>query len=72
MSIILQVRGFLSSTLEPLMRVDLQLMKRALKLLTWSILIPLWLTAARSAAGAGIHKRCIDNFIEKKCKISGE
>ena len=48
--------GFLGRLLGPLLKARLPLMKNVIKPLAKSILIPLGLTAAASAADAGIHK----------------
>ena len=47
---------FLGRLLGPLLKARLPLMKNVIKPLAKSILIPLGLTAAASAADAGIHK----------------
>ena len=47
--------GFLGRLLGPLLRTGLPLMKRVIKPLARSVLISLGLTAAASAADAGIH-----------------
>ena len=49
--------GFLDRLLGPLLRTGLPLMKRVIKPLAKSVLLPLDLTAAASAADAGIHKK---------------
>ena len=49
--------GFLSRLLGPLLKTGLPFMKNAIKPLTPSVLIPLGLTAAVSAADAGIYKK---------------
>ena len=49
--------GFLGRLLGPLLKSGLPLMKSVIKPLAKSILIPLGLTAAASAADAGIHKK---------------
>ena len=49
--------GFLGRLLDPFLRTGLPLMKSAIKPLAKSVLIPLGLTAAASAADAGIHKK---------------
>ena len=54
---IIQSRVFLSKLLGPLLKTGLPLIKNVIKLLAKSVLIPLWLTAAASAADAGIHKK---------------
>ena len=48
--------GFLGRLLGPLLKAGLPLIKNALKPLAKSVLIPLGLTAAASAANAAIHK----------------
>ena len=50
-----QSGGFLGRHLEPLLKIDLPLMKNVLKSLVKSVLIPLGLTAA--AADVAIHKK---------------
>ena len=54
---IIQPGGFLSRLLGLLLRTGLLLIKNVIKPLAKSLLIPLGLTAAASAAGAGIHKK---------------
>ena len=49
--------GFLSRLLGPLLKTGLPLMKNVIKPLAKSVLIPLGITAAASAADAGIHKK---------------
>ena len=49
--------GFLGRLLGPLLKARLALMKNVIKPLAKSVLIPLGLTAAASAADAGIHKK---------------
>ena len=51
-----QSGGFLGTLLGPLLKTRLPLIKSVIKPLAKSILIPLGLTAARSAANAGILK----------------
>ena len=51
--------GFLSRRLGPLLKTGLPFMKNAIKPLTPSVLIPLGLTAAASAADAGIYKNIL-------------
>ena len=53
----IQWRGFLSRLLGPLLKTGLPLIKHVIKPLAKSVLIPLGLTAAASAADAGIHKK---------------
>ena len=50
---------FLGRILGPLLKTGLALMRNAVKPLAKSILIPLGLTAAASAADAGIHKKIL-------------
>ena len=54
-----QSGGFLDRLLGPLLKTGLPLMKNVMKTLAKSILIPLGLTAATSAADAGIHKKIL-------------
>ena len=56
---IIQSGGFLGKLLGPLLKTGLPLIKNLIKSLTKSVLIPLGLTAAASAADAGIHKKNI-------------
>ena len=49
--------GFRGRPLGPLLRTGLPLMKSVIKPLAKSVLVPLGLTAAASAADAGIHKK---------------
>ena len=52
--------GFLGRLLGPLLKTGLPLMKIVIKPLVKSVLIPLGLTAAASAADAGINKKYQD------------
>ena len=54
-----QSGGFLGRLLSPLLKTGLPLMKSVVKPLAKSVLIPLGLTAAASAADAGIHKKIL-------------
>ena len=54
---IIQSGGFLGKLLGPLLKTGLPLIKNVIKPLAKSVLIPLGLTAAASAADAGIHKK---------------
>ena len=54
-----QLRGFLGRLLGPLLKTRLPLIKSAITPLAKSVLTPLGLTAAASAADAGIHKKNI-------------
>ena len=57
LSKIIQSRGFLGRLLGPLLKTGLSLIKNVTKPLAESVLIPLGLTAAASAADTGIHKK---------------
>ena len=52
-----QLGGFLGRLLGPLLRTRLPLMKSVIEPLAKSVLILLGLTAAASAADAGVHKK---------------
>ena len=52
-----QSGGFLGRLLGPLLKTGLPLMKNVIRPLAKSVLIPLGLTAAASAADAGIQKK---------------
>ena len=54
---IIQSGGFLGKLLGPLLKTGLPVIKNVIKPLAKSVLIPLGLTAASSAADAGIHKK---------------
>ena len=54
---IIQSGGFLVTLLGPLLKTGLSLIKNVIKPLAKSVLIPSGLTAAASAADAGIHKK---------------
>ena len=56
LSKMIQSGGLLGRLLGPLLRTGLPLMKSVTKPLAKSVLVPLGLTAAASAADAGIHK----------------
>ena len=53
----MQWDGFLSRLIGPLLKTGLPLIKSVIKPLAKRVLIPLGLTAAASAADAGIHKK---------------
>ena len=55
----IQSGGFLGRLLGPSLRTGLPLMKSAIKPLAKSVLVSLGLTAAASAADAGIHKKSL-------------
>ena len=57
LSKMIQSVEFLSRHLGTLLEIRLPLIKNLIKPLTKSVLIPLGLTAAASAADAGIHKK---------------
>ena len=57
LSKIIQSGGFVSTLLGPLLKTGLPLIKNVITPLAKSVLIPLGLTAAASAADAGIHKK---------------
>ena len=56
---IIQSGGFFGRLLGPLLKTGLPLTKNVIKPLTKSVLILLGLTAAASAADAGIHKKIL-------------
>ena len=53
----IQPGGFLGRLLGPLLKTGLPLIKNVIKPLAKNVIIPLGLTAAASAANAGIHKK---------------
>ena len=57
LSKMIQSGGFLGKLLDPLLKTGLPLIKNAITPLAKSVLIPLGLTAAASAADAGIYKK---------------
>ena len=59
LSKMIQSGGFLGRLLGPLLKTGLPLIKNVIKLLAKSVLIPLGLTAAVSAADLGIHKKIL-------------
>ena len=59
----IQSGGFLGRLLGSLLRTGLPLMKSVTKTLAKSVLVPLGLTTAASAADAGIHKKYLDQVI---------
>ena len=56
LSKMMQSAKFLARLLDPLLRAGLPIIKNVIKPLAKSVLIPLRLTAAASAANAGIHQ----------------
>ena len=59
LSKMIQSGGFLGRLFGQLLKTGLPLIKNVIKPLAKSVLIPLGLTAAASAASAGIHKKNI-------------
>ena len=59
LSKMIQSGGFLGRRLGPLLKTGLPLIKSVIKPLAKSVLVPLGLTAAASAADAGIHKKIL-------------
>ena len=59
LSKMVQLGGFLGRLLGPLLKTGLPLMKNVITPLAKSVLIPLGLTVAASAADAGIHKKIL-------------
>ena len=59
LSKMIQSGRFLGRLLGPLLKPGLPLIKNVIKPLAKSVLIPLGLTAAASAADAGIHKKIL-------------
>ena len=59
LSKMIQSGGFLGKPFGPLLKTGLPLMKSVIKPLAKSVLVPLGLTAAASAADAGIHKKIL-------------
>ena len=55
----IQSGGFLGKLLGPLLKPGLPLIKNVIEQLTKSVLIPLGLTAVRSASEAGIDKKIL-------------
>ena len=55
----IQSGGFLGRLLGPLLKTGLPLIKNIFKTLAKSVLVPLGLTAAASAADAGMHKKIL-------------
>ena len=59
LSKMIQSGGFLGRLLGPLLKTGLPLISNVIKPLAKSVLVPLGLTAAASAADAGIHKKIL-------------
>ena len=66
---IIQSGGFLGKLLGPLLKTGLPLIKNVIKRLAKSVLIPLGLTAAASAADAGIHKEILESINTEEMNI---
>ena len=60
----IQLGWFLGRLLAPLLKTGLPLIKNVIKPLAKSVLIPLGLTVAASAADAGMHKKYYDQEIQ--------
>ena len=65
LSKMIQSGGFLGRLLGPLLKTGLPLIKNVIKPLAKSVLIPLGLTAAASAADVAIHKKILDQGIRQ-------
>ena len=61
LSKMIQLGGFLGRLLGPLLKTGLPLISNMIKALAKSVLISLGLTAAASAADAGIHKKILES-----------
>ena len=59
LSTMIQWGGFLGKLLGPLLKTGLPSIKNVITSLAKGVLIPIGLTAAASAAGAGIHKKIL-------------
>ena len=69
LSKMIQSGGFLGRLVGPLLKTGLPLMKNIIQPLAESILIPLGLTAAGSAADAGIYKKTLRTCYNNTNKI---
>ena len=69
LSKMMQCGGFLGRLLGPLLRTGLPLMKSVIKPLAKSVLVPFGLTAAGSAADAGIHKKILGSGHNKSTTL---
>ena len=72
LSKMIQSGGFLCRLLGPLLKTGLRLIKNVIKLLAKSVLILLGLTAAASAADAGIHKKILGSGSKTTVIISND
>ena len=61
LSKMIQPGGFLGTLVGPLLKTGLLLIANVIKPLAKSVLIPLGLTTAASAANAGIHKKILES-----------
>ena len=64
LSMMVQWGGFPGRLLGPILNTRLPLIKNVIKPLAKNVLIPLGLTAAASAADAGIHKKILGSGID--------
>ena len=69
LSKMIQSGGFLDRLLNPLIKIGLPLIKKLIKPLVKSVLIPLGLTPAASAVDAGIHKKFVGSGHNKRALI---
>ena len=65
----IQSGGFLGRLLGPLLKTGLPLMKSVIKPLAKIVLMPLGLTAAASAADAGIHKKTLGSGLNNNTTL---
>ena len=72
LSKMIQSGGFLGKLLGPLLKTGLPLIKNVITPLAKSVLIPLGLTAAASAADAGIHKKILGSSGQTTLIISNK
>ena len=72
LSEMIQSGGFLGRLLGPILKTGLSLLKNVIKPLGKSVLIPLWLTGAASAADAGIHKNILGSGTSTLIISNGE
>ena len=72
LSKMIQLAGFPGRLLGSLLKTGLPLMKSVIQPLAKSVLIPLGLTVAASAADAGIHKKILGSGHNTTVKISNE
>ena len=72
LSKMIQSGGFLGKLLGPLLKAGLPLIKSVIIPLAKSVLIPLGLTAAASAADAGIHKKILGSGNNRTLIISNK